>query len=298
MIAMKKLMRPVLALVLALELLSAAAFAAEVPQKAELKNEVNINHNSRACVDWSNIAEGIVSVKYTGGKDVRIKVQITRSGGTTYTYDLNNAGEYETYPLVEGDGKYNIRVFENTGGTRYAQCFSTSVDMALRNEFLPFLYSNQYVSFTADGLTAQTAAALTEGITGDIKKVGAVYDHVVKNIRYDYEKMETVQSTYLPDPDLILAEGKGICFDYAALMTAMLRSQGIPCKLVIGYAGSAYHAWVNVYIQGQGWISKAIYFDGNDWKLMDPTFASTSNNSYGVIQSINEGSMYKQVYAY
>ena len=24
---------------------------------------------------------------------------------------------------------------------------------------------------------------------------------------------------------------KGICFDYAALMTGMLRSQGIPCKL-------------------------------------------------------------------
>ena len=120
----------------------------------------------------------------------------------------------------------------------------------------------------------------------------------MKTLSYDEYRAATVQSGYIPVLDSVLAEQKGICFDYAALMTAMLRSQGIPCKLVIGYAGSAYHAWVNVYIQGQGWISQAIYFDGNDWKLMDPTFASTSNNSYGVIQSINEGSMYRQVYAY
>ena len=298
MIPVKKLISRSIGLVLVFCLLSAAAIAAEIPEKTQLMSEVSVNSNSRAAVDYSNTAEGQVSVKYTGGKDVRIKVQITRSGGTTYTYDLNNAGKYETFPLVEGDGLYNIRIFENTGGTRYAQVYSTDVTMELRNEFLPFLYPNQYVNFTEDGLTALTAGELTKDIAEDFKKVGAVYDHVVKNIHYDYDKMATVQSTYLPDPDLILAEGKGICFDYAALMTAMLRSQGIPCKLVIGYAGSAYHAWVNVYIQGQGWISQAIYFDGNDWKLMDPTFASTSNNSYGVIQSINEGSMYRQVYAY
>ena len=55
------------------------------------------------------------------------------------------------------------------------------------------------------------------------------------------------------DEDL-LAQKKGICFDYAALMTAMLRSQDIPTKLVVGYTGNLYHAWINVYLEGQGWV--------------------------------------------
>ena len=41
----------------------------------------------------------------------------------------------------------------------------------------------------------------------------------------------------LPSVDETLKTKKGICFDYAALMTAMLRSQGIPTKLEIGYQG-------------------------------------------------------------
>ena len=49
---------------------------------------------------------------------------------------------------------------------------------------------------------------------------------------------------------------KGICFDYAALMTAMLRSQGIPTKLEIGYSGEVYHAWISTYIDEIGWVDK------------------------------------------
>ena len=32
-------------------------------------------------------------------------------------------------------------------------------------------------------------------------------------------------------------------------MTGMLRSQGIPSKLVVGYAGTAYHAWISVWTE-------------------------------------------------
>ena len=34
-------------------------------------------------------------------------------------------------------------------------------------------------------------------------------------------------------------------------MTAMLRSQNIPCKLVVGCAGTTYHAWIDVYVEAQ-----------------------------------------------
>lgn len=277
---------------------STVVLAADIPARAELRQGVDVSANNKASVDWSNISEGFIGVRYTGGKNVRIKVQITRDGGVTYTYDLNNAGGEETFPMVEGDGSYTVRVFENTSGTRYAQAFSTSLNMKLRSEFLPFLYPNQYVNYTKDSQTVKVAAEITKGVEKDIDKVGEVYRYVVNNISYDYNKINTLSSDYVPAVDEILEQKTGICFDYAAVMAAMLRSQDVPCKLVVGYAGTVYHAWVNVYIQGQGWIDKAIYFDGQNWKLMDPTFASTGHSSPAIVSYINDAGNYTQRYAY
>ena len=98
--------------------------------------------------------------------------------------------------------------------------------------------------------------------------------------------------------DDILAAKKGICFDYAAVMTAMLRSQNIPCKLVVGYAGTIYHAWIDVYVDGTGWIAGAIRFDGKDWTLMDPTFVSSGKRSPSIMEYVTTDSNYSQKYAY
>jgi transglutaminase-like putative cysteine protease len=81
-------------------------------------------------------------------------------------------------------------------------------------------------------------------------------------------------------------------------MSSMLRLQGIPAKLVIGYAGALYHAWINVYIEDIGWIDQAVYFDGKQWSLMDPTFVSTSNSTNAVKQFVGEGNNYSQKFVY
>lgn len=104
--------------------------------------------------------------------------------------------------------------------------------------------------------------------------MAAVYDFVIQNITYDKQLAATVQSGYLPVLDSVLEKKTGICFDYAALMTGMLRSQGVPCKLVVGYAGTAYHAWISVWSEKDGWIDGVVYFDGTSWQRMDPTFAA------------------------
>ena len=126
----------------------------------------------------------------------------------------------------------------------------------------------------------------------------AIYNYAVDNITYDNQKAATVQSGYLPNVDATLAQKKGICFDYAAVMTSMLRAQGIPTKLVIGYAGNVYHAWVSVYIQGQGWVDNIIYFDGTDWKLMDPTFVSSGKKSAEVLNYVSNPANYRQKFCY
>ena len=81
-------------------------------------------------------------------------------------------------------------------------------------------------------------------------------------------------------------------------MTAMLRSQNIPTKLVTGYTGSAYHAWISTYTKETGWVEGVIFFDGVSWKLMDPTFASSSNSSDAIMKYIGDGKNYTVKYLY
>jgi len=73
-------------------------------------------------------------------------------------------------------------------------------------------------------------------------------------------------------------------------MTAMLRSQGIPCKLVVGYAGDIYHAWISVWTEENGWVDGFVFFNGKTWKRMDPTFASSSGRSDEIMEFIENGS--------
>lgn len=252
--------------------------------------------NGTVSVDASNAQSGYVMVKYTGGVS-KIKVQITK-GGLTYTYDLNARNAYEVFPLSEGNGTYSIKVFENVSGNQYSQAFSQDVSVSLVNQFEPFLYPNQYVNFSQGSAAVQKGAEVAASAGDALGVVNAVYNYVVNNMTYDTAKAASVQSGYLPNVDQVLASRTGICFDYAALMVSMLRSQDIPAKLVVGYTGSAYHAWVNVYIDGVGWTDNYIYFDGTNWSLADPTFASTGGQSDAIKQYIGNGANYQQKYCY
>jgi transglutaminase-like putative cysteine protease len=151
------------------------------------------------------------------------------------------------------------------------------LEVELEDSQLPFLYPNQYINFNSESQAVAKAKELDVNMETSLDTIQAIYDYVITNVEYDDEKAATVQSGYLPVVDETLKTGKGICFDYAALMTAMLRSRGIPTKLVIGYTADIYHAWINVYTKEQGWIDNIIKFDGEQWQMMDPTFAASND---------------------
>lgn len=68
---------------------------------------------------------------------------------------------------------------------------------------------------------------------------------------YDYVKAATVAGGTLPDIDGCYEKKMGICQDLAALAACMLRVQGVPTRLMVGYAGKMYHAWNSVVIDGE-----------------------------------------------
>ena len=77
----------------------------------------------------------------------------------------------------------------------------------------------------------------------------------------------------------------------------MLRSQNIPAKLEIGYAGEIYHAWISVYTDETGWIDRLIEFSQGGWTRMDPTFASGKDNDSEILDYINDNSNYQTLYS-
>ena len=189
-------------------------------------------------------------------------------------------------------------MYRNISGTKYSQQLSAGFQVTLADEFAPYLRPNQYVDYSGAEKTVAKAAELVKGKKTALEQVDAIYQFVVKNLSYDYIKAQNVKSGYLPALDKVLEKKKGICFDYAALMTGMLRSQGIPCKLVVGYAGSTYHAWISVWTEETGWLESTIYFDGQSWQRMDPTFASTGGQSASIMKYIGDGKNYSVKYLY
>lgn len=59
-----------------------------------------------------------------------------------------------------------------------------------------------------------------------------------------------------------LAQGQGVCQDHSHALLAVARSQGVPARYVSGYlqasedgsAEEAAHAWVELFVEGLGWI--------------------------------------------
>lgn len=246
-------------------------------------------------IDASNTSDGYIMVKYSGSA-AKIKIQITGTDGEIYTYTVTN-GDWQTFPLTTGNGSYKVDVLENVSGDMYILSISQNIEVSIDNEFSPFLYPNQYVWFTSDMKAMDLGIELSEKSGDDLGFVENVYKYVVTNISYDYDKANNVPLDYIPDIDETLDSGKGICFDYASLMAAILRAQKVPTKLVVGYSGSAYHAWISVYTEETGWVDNIIQFDGVNWSLMDPTIAS-SNDDSAVKEYVGDGSNYIVKYNY
>lgn len=248
-------------------------------------------------LDISNITEGYFMVQYSGTAP-KVRVQITAPDGTKRQPILAaNENVYQAFPISNGDGTYQITILENITGNTYAVLLSQSVEVTLTDEFRPFLYPNQYVDFHSNTAAVSKGAELAGDTYSDLEVIQNIYYYVIQNISYDEVKATQVKDGYIPVIDETLSSGKGICFDYASLMTCMMRTQRIPTKLEIGYSGDTKHAWISAYVKEIGWIDNIIEFDGSSWTLMDPTLAA-NNKRKDVKKYVGNGNNYTVQYSY
>ncbi len=117
------------------------------------------------------------------------------------------------------------------------------------------------------------AISLTTQIDNNYEKVKAIEYYLSNNFNYTLTPTSTPEENDFVD--YFLFEGKeGYCVYYATAMTVMVRTLGIPARYVEGYKmpSESYitpdgfptniylvtnenaHAWVEVYLEGFGWI--------------------------------------------
>lgn len=233
---------------------------------------VKTTGNDLVTIDYSNNSEGYVIVSYLG-TNPKVKIQITGPEGSTYTYCVINKDEI--YPLNQGSGEYTLTLYENIQDTEYLTAFSDVITCNVTSEFGPYLYPNQMVMFDATYASVAKASELAATAENEIQVVENVFKYIIENLEYDHKFAATVKGDYIPNADATLASNKGICCDYATLMAVMLRSQGIPTRVEVGYVDEEYHEWLSVHTEEDGWIDGIIHFDGEKWIMMDPTISDS-----------------------
>ena len=202
----------------------------------------------------------------------------------------------EWYELQGADREFALNLLEKDGLVGAVQMVKIGDRVKLDDPFQPFLRPSDYSRYTADSRCVKKATDLAQDAKDQVEIVSAVYAYVNKTVRYDHMKAATVQSGYLPDPDETLKTRRGICFDYASLAAAMLRSQGVPCKVIFGYVApnQLYHAWNMFYTEETGWVTVSFKANGKDWTRMDLTFTANGQDD----TFIGNGSNYTDLYFY
>jgi transglutaminase-like putative cysteine protease len=134
---------------------------------------------------------------------------------------------------------------------------SSTLDAKLMERLAPFLGPDRLVPL--DGLIGELSQQVTAGIDDPLAKARAVYDYVVRTMRYD----KSGQGWGRGDAVFACTVRRGNCTDFHSLFIGMMRAAGIPARFEIGFslppdqtAGEipGYHCWAQFYLPGVGWI--------------------------------------------
>ncbi len=130
---------------------------------------------------------------------------------------------------------------------------------------IPPNYSDEELVQLQTYLAGTSAIALPSPLAAEGKR--PTVDTLMAMVRWMNEQIEYERRDEGPPmpPEQLLAQRKGTCRDYTALMLEALRRNSVAARLVSGFlwkgqaenervADDDLHAWVEAYLPGAGWI--------------------------------------------
>ena len=219
------------------------AIECELDYRVDSPTEFLFNVQAAAVSQQTLLRESLV---LTGASSVSQHVH--RESGNRFVRASAECGrmtlEYSTTLLLE----HTVVPASEIGETRVAE---------LPHEVLPFVLPSRYCE--SDRL-ATLAHSLFGNLPRGYARVKAVCDWVHRQMRF--APGTTDSRTSAADA---LAQGTGVCRDFAHVTIALLRSLNIPARIVTGYdygvdasyGPTDFHAYVEAFLENRWWIFDA-----------------------------------------
>jgi hypothetical protein len=134
---------------------------------------------------------------------------------------------------------------------------------SIRSQYLQVIVGSQQVEDLAHRVSQQA--------TTPFGKTLAIQKHLLENYRYSLEG-DTATLSH-PLEEFLFTRKTGYCEHYATAMVVMLRTVGIPARLVTGFLATEWNAYGGYFTVRQrdahAWVE--VYFPHSGWITMDPT---------------------------
>ncbi len=126
---------------------------------------------------------------------------------------------------------------------------------------------------------AMLVSSITKKATTPYEKTNAIKWHLLGNYRYSLD----VGSSASPNPleEFLFVRKTGYCEHYATAMVVLLRTAGIPARLITGFLATEWNDFGNYYTVRQqdahAWVE--VFFPGSGWVIFDPTPPASASPS-------------------
>ncbi len=197
------------------------------------------------------------------------------------------------------DGDYKLSFYFKENGEKLFWSYYDDINLRQHNSKLYFLqspvFANNYRMHLSNSLVTPSnymqtrlstvdnykkmkklALSITQGATSDYQKALMIHDWVASNIYYD---MDAIYSGKYGNVNAVttLNNKKSVCQGYAELVDELLKANGIPARLGVGYAlglteanqqwkdvpNKSNHAWNEAYVDGR-WIIMDVTWDSGN----------------------------------
>lgn len=123
----------------------------------------------------------------------------------------------------------------------------------------------------------QTKSPEIKKLSNELKTANNIYEYIVRNLSYDYEKVKP-NSVRLGAIETLINPDNAICMEFTDLFVALARASGIPAREINGYAYAD-----NPNIQPQSLVADVLHswpeyydYDKQLWIPIDPTWGNTT----------------------
>lgn len=199
------------------------------------------------------VVNDLPNIAFVGGSPVEIfipaeQIAIDSTGGIRLGEVLESGMTYSVRSVAT---RYDPALLRLTG-------FDYPLDIRAKYLQLPDTVTQR---------TRDLAADLTAGHETAYDKAMAIQEHLLTSYPYDYFPPPQKPNSDSVD-QFLFVDQTGYCEHYVSAMVIMLRSQGVPARLVSGFGSGQYdainnlfevraldaHSWVEVYFPGYGWV--------------------------------------------